>query len=222
MTLRLPFILLAAILLPISAHPAQGAGKPGTGIALRLLACEVTKEQPKVFFATKGSKSDVFNLPSSGLTAPMKVSERAVELRAADDNALLSSIALPSQGDSFAVLLAPQEPSGFVPTVIRLDDDSFKPGDYCFINCSDKTVVVKLGGKDVVVDAGDAVKARPDKPVHNHYYNVTMSTHGESGDKIFASTRWPLNHAVRSFIILQSKPGGRITYRSVEESVERR
>ncbi|MEX1113996.1 MAG: hypothetical protein WEB53_02025 [Akkermansiaceae bacterium] len=221
MTLRLPLIFLTTISLLLCAHPAL-ARKSETSITLRLMACEVTKEQPKVFLETKDSKSDAFDLPSSALTASMEVSGRAVELKAADGNALLSSIALPDQGASFAVLLVPQEPSGFLPIVVRLDDESFKPGEYCFINGSDKTVVVKLGGTEVVVDAGNAVKAHPTEPVHNHHYNVTMSARSDSGDKLFASTRWPLNNAVRSYIMLLSKPGGKINYRSVDESVEKR
>lgn len=199
------------------ALPAQAAGKAKTGIVLRLLACEVTKEQPKVFLETKESKSDVFDLPSSGFTAPMPVSGHVVALKAPDSDIPLSNINLPGQGDSFAVLLAPQETSGFVPTVVRLDDDSFKPGDYHFINCSGKTVVLKLGGTEVVLDAGNAAISRPTEPVHNHHYIVTMSTRGDSVDKVFASTRWPLNPAKRVFVMFLTQPNGRVTYRAVDE-----
>jgi hypothetical protein len=217
LTLRLPLLFLATICLPFSAHLAQGAGKAEKGIHLRLMACEVTKEQPKVFLETKDSKSDVFDLPSSGFTAPMPVSGRAVALKAVGDDVPLSEIELPGQGDSFAVLLAPQEPSGFAPTVVRLDDDSFKPGDYHFINCTEKTVVLKLGGTEVVLEAGNAVMSRPTEPVHNHHYMVTMSTRDDSADKIFASTRWPLNQPKRAFVVFFTQPNGRVTYRAVDE-----
>lgn len=216
LTPRLPLLFLATISLLFAAHPDQGAAK-AKGIHLRLLACEVTKEQPKVFLETHDAKSDVFDLPSSAFTAPLSVSARSVALKAPDNDVPLSNIELPGQGDSFAVLLASQEPSGFIPTVVMLDDDSFKPGDYHFINLTEKTVVLKLGGTEVVLEAGKAATSRPTEPVHNHHYNVTMSTRGDSVDKIFASTRWPLNQTKRAFVIFFAQPNGRVTYRAVDE-----
>lgn len=217
MIYRLPLLLLATISLPFSAHFAQGAGKSGKGIHLRLLAYEVTKELPKVFLETKDSKSEVFDLPSSAFTAPLPVSGRDVAIKAPDNESPLSNINLPGEGNSFAVLLASQEPSGFVPTVVRLDDPSFKPGDYHFINRTEKTVVLKLGGAEVVLEAGQAVTSRPTDPVHNHHYIVTMSTRDDSADKVFASTRWPLNASKRAFVIFSAQSSGRISYRAVDE-----
>jgi hypothetical protein len=214
MIYRLPLLLLATISLPFSAHFAQGAGK---GIHLRLLACEVTKELPKLFLETKDSKSEVFDLPSSAFTAPLLVSGRGVAIKAPGNDVPFSNINLPGQGNSFAVLLASQESSGFVPTVVRLDDPSFKPGDYHFINRTEKTVAVKLGGSEVVLEAGDAVTSRPTDPVDNHHYIVTMSTRNDSADKVFASTRWPLNASKRVFVIFSAQPSGRVTYRAVDE-----
>lgn len=217
MTPRLPLLLLVTISLLFSDHPTQGAAKAKKGIHLRLLACEVTKEQPKVLLETKESKSDVFDLPSSAFTVPLPVSGRVVVLKAPGNEAPLSNIELPGQGDSFAVLLASQKPSGFVPTVVRLDDASFEPGDYHFINCSEKIVVLKLGGTEVVLEAGNAATSRPTEPVHNRHYNVTMSTRDDSADKIFASTRWPLNQTKRAFVVFFTQPNGRVTYRAVDE-----
>jgi hypothetical protein len=214
MTHRLPIHLLAALSLSIAVQTAKSAEG---SVTLRLLACVVTKEQPKVFLETKDSKSDVFDLSSSGFTAPMPVSGRVVALKAPGNDVSLSNIELPGQGDSFAVLLAPQENSGFIPTVVRLDDDSFKPGDYYLINCSEKTVVLKLGATEVVLEAGKAVTSRPTEPVHNHHYVVTMSTRDDSAEKIFASTRWPLSPAKRAYIIIFTQPNGRVTYRAVDE-----
>ena len=217
MTSRLPLLLITTICLACSAHFARGSAKAKTGIVLRLLACEVNKEQPKVYLETKKSKSDAFELQSSGFTAPIPVAGRAVSLKAVGNDVALSNIELPGQGDSFAVLLALRKPSGFVPNVVRLDADSFKPGDYHFINATEKTVVLKLGGTEVVLKAGDARTSRPTEPVHNHHYMVTMSTRGDSADKIFASTRWPLNQSKRAFVIFFTQPSGRISYRAVEE-----
>ena len=217
MTLRQSLHLFASLILPLSAPMAQGAEK---GITLRLLACAVTKEPAKVFLQTKDSKSEGFDLPSSAFSEPVAVFARSVELKAPDNDVPLCSITLPAEGKSFAVLLAQEKPAGFVPTVVRTDDASFKAGDYYFINRSANTVVLKLGGTEVVLEAGNAVKSRPTEPVHNHYYNITMSSRSDSGDKIFASTRWPVATNIRSYIVFLTGSGGKTSYRAVDEFVE--
>lgn len=219
MTLRLPLLFLAAFFLQVSTRPALGADKPEKGIALRLLACEVTEEAPKVFLETKDGKSDDFDLPSSAFTAPMKVSCREVMIKAPGNDVPLSAITLPDQGHVFAVLLAPKEPEGLKPTIIRLDDDSFKPGDYYFVNCSKEKLVLKLGDTEVVIEAGESLKSRPSGPIGGGFSKVTMSTRGESGDKVFASTRWPVDESKRGYIVFLSGPGGRVTYRSIDEFI---
>lgn len=217
MTLRLPLLFLAAVFLHISSPSARGDGKPEKGIVLRLLACEVTKEVPKVFLETKDGRSDELDLPSSAFTAPMAVSRREVVLKAAGNDVPLSDITLPDQGRVFAVLLAPKEPEGFTPTVVRLDDNSFKPGDYHFINCSKESVVLKLGDTEVVVQSGESVKSRPSGPVGSGFCKITMSTRGESGDKTFASTRWLMANPKRGYVIFTARSNGKITYRAVDE-----
>jgi hypothetical protein len=220
MTLRLPLLLLTVICLPCAIPNARGAGKSEKGIMLRLLACEVTKEPAKVFLQTKESKSEVLDLPSSGFSEPIVVSARSVELKAPDNDVPLCSLTLPAEGKSFAVVLASEKPAGFVPFVVRLDDDAFKAGDYFFINRSAKTVVLKLGGTEVVLEAGKAVNSRPTEPVYNHHYNITMSDRGDAGDKIFASTRWQAGNANRGYVIFLTGSNGKTTYRSVDQSVD--
>ncbi len=220
MTLRLPLLLLSVISLPFSAPTAAAAGEAGKGITLRLLACEVSQEPAKVFLETKDSKSDVFDLPSSAPSEPMALSARSAELKAPDNNVPLCSITLPAEGKSFAVLLAPEKPAGFAPFVVRLDDDSFKPGDYFFVNASGKTIALKLGGTELILEAGNAAKSRPSEPLRNSFYNVTMSTRGESGDRPIASTRWPLEHPNRTYIIFLTNARGKTTYRAVDEPLE--
>ena len=217
MTLRLPLHFLAALILPLSSPMVQGAEK---GITLRLLACEVTKEPAKVFLETKDSKSEVVDLPNSAFSEPIAVSARSVELKAPDNDVALCNITLPAEGQSFAVLLAPEGTSGFVPTVVRTDDASFKAGDYYFVNRSANAVVLKLGAAEVVLDAGSSVKSRPTEPVHNHHYIITMSSRSESGDKVFASTRWPVETSTRSYIVFLTGSNGRTNYRAVDEFVE--
>ncbi|MCU0749242.1 MAG: hypothetical protein MUF13_06820 [Akkermansiaceae bacterium] len=217
MILRLPLLFLVAILLHISTRPVQGADKPGKSIALRLLACEVTQDPPKVYLETTGGKSDEFDLPSSAFTAPIEVSHREVVLKAPGNDVPMSDIIIPDQGRTFAVLLAPKDPEGFTPTVLRLDDNSFKPGDYHFVNLSKETLVLKLGDTEVVVEAGASVKSRPSGPLGSGFCKVIMSTRSESGDKIFASTRWLMANPKRGYVIFTARSNGKITYRAVDE-----
>jgi len=213
MNIRLPLIFLTVISLSFSAGKVQGAGK----IKLRLLACEISKEPAKVFMETKGSKSEVFDLPSSGLSGPISVSDRSVVLKAPDKDAPLCTITLPAEGDSFAVLLKTEDPAGFVPAVVRLDDDSFKPGEFYFVNHAPKTVVLKLGETELVLEAGNTEKSRPTGSAGNPFYSITMSVRADSDDKIFASARWPVENDNRSLVIFLTAPTGRMIYRTVEE-----
>jgi hypothetical protein len=220
MILRLPLLLLTGICLPCAIPDARGAGKSEKGIMLRLLSCEVAQEPAKVLLQTKESRSEALDLPSSGFSEPIAVSARSVELKAPDSDVPLCNITLPAEGKSFAVVLASEKPAGFVPFVVRLDDDSFKAGDYFFINRSAKTVVLKLGGTEVILEAGKGVKSRPTEPVHNHHYNITMSDRGDAGDRIFASTRWLAENGNRSYVIFLAGSNGKTIYRSVDQSVD--
>ncbi|MCU0752480.1 MAG: hypothetical protein MUC40_05555 [Akkermansiaceae bacterium] len=218
MNLRLPPLLLAIVCLPCLAPLSKGAEKAGDEITLRLLAGDKNKEPRKVSLEWADSTSANFELPATALSAPVKVSGRSLVLKAPDNEVPLCNITLPDQGRSFAVILAPQKPEGLLPFVVRLDDsDAFKQGDYCLVNASGKTLVVKLGGTEVVLETGNSAISRPTDPVHNHHYNITMSTRGEAGDKTIASTRWPMNHPNRTYVIFQTNDSGRTTYHAVDD-----
>ena len=214
MTIRPSLHFLAALSLSISVQTARSAGE---SVTLRLIACEAAGQPVKVYLETKDSKSGVFDLPSSAFSQPVGVSARSVELKAPDNDAPLCGITLPAEGKSFAVLLAPEKSSGLVPFVVRLDDNTFKAGDYFCVNHTEKTVVLKLGATEVVLEAGKAVTSRPTEPVHDHHYNITMSTRHDSAERIFASTRWPLHQPGRAFVVFLTQPSGRVTYRAVDE-----
>lgn len=220
MTICRTLLLLAIICLPIATPNARGADKSEKGIILRLQACETSKEPAKVFLQAEDFRSEVLDLPSSGFSEPIAVPTRSVELKAPDSDAPLCKIALPAEGKSFAVVLASDNPAGFVPFVVRLDDDSFKAGDYLFINRSTKTVVLQLGSTEVIVEAGVCVKSRPTEPINDNYFNITMSDRSELGDEIFASTRWPAENTNRGYIIFQTGSNGRTIFRSVDQSVD--
>lgn len=220
MTLRLP--LLLAVLIPhFSAQPVEAAdNKSEKGITLRLLACEKTLEPAKIQLEAKGSKSEAIDLPPSGFSEPIAVAARSVAVMTPDNDVPLCSLTLPAEGRSFAVVLAQEKPAGLVPFVVRLDDDSFKAGDYFFINRSAKSVVLKLGATELVLEAGAATKSRPTEAGENHYYNIAMSERDDAGDKPIATTRWPVANSNRSYVIFLTGPNGKTIYRGVDLSVD--
>lgn len=220
MTLRLPLLFLVALTLPLSAQKTKPSGKAESGITLRLLADVVPEGQTKVFLQTDSAKSAEVDLPTAVLSAPIVVSARSMVLRAADKEQPLCAITLPAEGKSFAVLLAPEKPTGYVPFFVRLDDSSFKPGDLFFINRSEKTVVLKLGGTELVLEAGKTVKSHPTNAVDNNYYDVVISERDAAGDKLISSSRWPVDVHLRSYIFFSTNAKGRTTYRAVDEYLE--
>jgi hypothetical protein len=214
MTLRQSLFFLAMIILPFCARKAVAAEN---GISLRLITCEVSEELPKVYLESNGSKSVVSELPASAFSAPIPVSADEVKLMAPKNEIPLCSIKLPKKGKSFAVFLAPGKETRFTPFVVRLDDDAFKPGDFHFLNTSSKTLLMKLGGTELVIESGESAKSRPTEPVNGRYYPVIMSVRDDTGDKAIASTRWPLENDRRSYIIFLEGKDGKISYRAINE-----
>ena len=219
MSLRLPLCLLAALTLPLAAQKSKSSGKSESGLTLRLLADAVPEGQGKVLLQSEASKSDPLDLPTAALSEPIAVSARSVVLKAADKDSPLCTITLPPEGKSFAVLLAPEKPAGYIPFVVRIDDNTFKAGDLFFINCSAKTLVLKLGGTELVLEAGKTVKSHPTDPVDNAYY-VDISERDPAGDKVITSSRWPVDTHLRSYVFFSTNARGRTTYRAVDEYLD--
>lgn len=219
MTLRLPLLLLAVLTIPVSAQRTKSSGK-SENISLRLLAGEVPEGQAKVVLVTADTKSAPLDLSTSALSEPVVVPARSTVLKAADKDDALCTITLPPEGKSFAVLLSPQKPAGYVPFVIRLDDQAFKAGDVFLVNRGAKTVVLKLGASEVVLESGKSMKTRPTNPIDNSYYDISIRERDAAGEKLIASTRWPVDLHLRSYLFFTTDGNGRTTYRAVDEFVE--
>lgn len=217
MSLRLSLLILVGLGQPLSAQNAKPAAKAESGLIVRLLAQEVSNPQGKVRVLTDAAKSEAIDLPTTALSVPISVASRSLRLQLADNDVMLCSITLPDQGKSFGILLTPEPPAGFVPVVVRLDDPSFKIGDVFFINRAQKTAVIKLGGTELVLEPGKSAKARPTNAVENAYYDVVISERDAKGDKLIASSRWPVDANLRSYVFLTTNPRGRISYRAVDE-----
>ncbi|MEO5716881.1 MAG: hypothetical protein ABIT37_25600 [Luteolibacter sp.] len=214
--------LLSAAILPLSAQKAKAAQKPDksdNGITVRLVASDVQEGQEKVFIQTDEKKSEPLDLPTNRLSDPVAVAGRSIVLKAVAGEAALCNVTLPGEGRSFVVLLAAEKPTGYASVVVRADDPDFKAGDVFFLNRSTKTLVMKLGGTELVIEPGQSAKSRPTTAVDN-MYQVLISERDTAGDKLISSTRWPAEDAARSYVFLTTDDRGRTIYRAVTEHLE--
>jgi hypothetical protein len=209
---RLTLLLCIALAMPVSAQKAKPSGK----VSVQLLAGSVPEGLGKVFLQTESAKSAEFDLPTATLSEPVTLSARSMALMTVGKEAPLCKVTLPTEGKSFAVLLAPEKPEGYVPFLVRLDDQSFKAGDVFLINRSEKAVVLKLGGNEVVIEAGKSVTTRPTEPVDGAYF-VTISERNAAGDKLITSTRWPMDDQLRSYLFFSTNEKGKTVYRAIDE-----
>jgi hypothetical protein len=216
MSLHLPLLVLTTLALPLVAQTV----KSESGLTLRLLAAEVPEGQEQVILQSADSKSAPVDLPTATLSKPIEVSARSLVLKPVGNDEPLATITLPSAGKSFAVLLCPEKPAGFTSFVVRTDDPAFKAGDVFLINGTTKTLAVKLGGTELVLDAGKASTSRPTQPVDGAYFEIDIHTREDTGDKPVTSSRWPVDTHLRSYVFFSTNARGKINYRAVDEFVE--
>lgn len=196
---------------------ANGSSASDGSITLRLLLCEDGVDSPNAYLMSKDRKSDAFELSSSSFTKPIKIPDRVIALKDSETHDSLAEIELPDQGASFVVFLAFKENNRFTPKIIRMDGDSFKPGDYFFINSTSETLVLNLGDTEIVIEPGLFTKARPGGSVDSGFYKIAMGTRSDDELKIFATTRWLSANPNRGYIIFTTRPNGKITYRAIDE-----
>lgn len=213
-------LLLAAIVLPVSAQTEGPLKKSDKEVQVKLLAEQFPPELGKVVLQFEKTQSQAIELPTNRLSDPVAVSSRSLSLRLVDKPVALCQITLPEQGKSFAVILVTAKPSGFKPIVMRTDDPSFKAGDVVFINRSEKTILGKLGATALVLKPGESTKSRPNGAVEETYYDVAFAIRDEAGDKLISSSRWPVEQDLRSYLFFFTNAEGRTTFRAVDEYLE--
>ncbi|MEO5917703.1 MAG: hypothetical protein ABIS50_25960 [Luteolibacter sp.] len=216
MSLRL-FILLLALLSPAIAQEKPPSKSAAGNLQVRLLAEVVPENLGKVFLLLGETKSAEFELPANFLSDPVAVSSRAMVLKTINKEVSLCTIALPEQGNSFAVILVTAKPAGYKAIVVRTDDPTFKAGDVFFINRSEKTVLGKLGTSPLILKPGETEKSRPTGAIDNTYYDIAFATREESGDKLLSSSRWPIDNQLRSYLFFFTNAQGKTTFRAVDE-----
>jgi hypothetical protein len=70
-----------------------------------------------------------------------------------------------------------------------------------------------------VLESGKSAINRPDGPKEKGYYDIAFATRQENEDRIFSSSRWPIDDQIRSYLFFLQEESGRITYRAVDEFI---
>ena len=208
-------LALSATILPLLAQADGPDKKPE--LEVKFLAEQFPPSLGKVYLTDEKTRSEPFELPINTLSEPVPAPARTFDLKLSTSNVSLSRIVLPDQGKSFAVILVTAKPAGFKALVVRTDDPSFRPGDVFFINRSEKTILGKLGTTPLVLKPGESKKDRPVGPVDDTYYDIAFATRDETGDKVFSSSRWPIDNDLRSYLFFFTNAQGKTTFRAVDE-----
>lgn len=194
---------------------ALGEKKPR--LLVKLLAVVVPENLGQVYLLSGDTKTNAFDLPANHVSDAQFVSQRSITLQTLNKDLPLCSISLPEGGKEFIVVLSPAKPSGYRSIVVRTDDPGFRRGDVFFLNLTTKTVLGKLGTRPLVLEPGKSALNRADGPKEKGYYDIAFATRLENEDRLFSSSRWPIDDQIRSYLFFLEDPTGRITYRAVDE-----
>lgn len=187
---------------------------------VRLLAAQPAAGVNEIVLVAEKKRSEVFPLPLNGLSTPLEAPARAFAVKAADGDAPLAQVALPTAGKSFIVLLIPAAEKTFTGVVLAADGKGFRPSDMYFHNSSARTVVGKVGTVAFTLEPGKGRVVRPAGALPEKLYEVAFHVRDEKGDRTISETRWPVDAQLRSYVFFFDKPGtDRVDYRAVEEFV---
>ncbi len=110
MTFRILCLLLACVT-PLPGQEESATKKKNSGIQLTFMAETVPDKLGKVFLLTGETRTEAFELPSDYLSDPVQVAERVMILKTEQKEIPLSTINLPEDGKSFAIILLAAKPA---------------------------------------------------------------------------------------------------------------
>jgi len=216
------FRLLAVLLVTLTAtvaRPPKGSKSADGGLQVQFLT-EQTSEKPDQAFLSFGeAKSKSFALPSAQLSEPIAAAARLMVLKSVENESPLCTITLPEAGNVFVVLLLGEKAAGYSPVIVRSDDPAFKAGDVFFVNLIERTVIGRLGDTQFELKPGETCKNRPGGAGAKPFYDITFATRENGEEKLFHSSRWPVDRDLRSYIFFSTNAKGRHTFRAVDESL---
>jgi hypothetical protein len=209
-------LLLGLGFLSVS-HGQNALGEKKPRLLVKLLAVVVPENLGQVYLLSGDAKTAAFDLPANNVSDAQAVSQRSITLHTINEDLPICSISLPEGGNEFIIVLSPTKPSGYRSIVVRTDDPGFRRGDVFFLNLTTKTVLGKLGTRPLVLESGKSAMNRADGPKEKGYYDIAFATRQENEDRLFSSSRWPIDDQIRSYLFFLEDPTGRITYRAVDE-----
>lgn len=198
-----------------SSHAAE-RGKP----EVRFLAERAPETLGPIVMVAGESRSEPFDLPINSLSPPIEAPARTFGLRPESKELALASVTLPESGSSFIVILIPSPTQGFTPVVLASDDPKFRPGDVCFYNHSDKTVLGYVGSAKFTLGPAKSTILRPTGARPEKFYDVGFGVREKEGARALSTTRWPVEDTIRSYVFFFINPKTkRIDFRAVDEFV---
>lgn len=211
------FVFLLGLALLGSVNAQEPAAEKKPALQVKLLAVTAPPDLGQVYLLSGDVKSAAFDLPMNNVSDAIAVTQRAFSLRTVNKDLPLCAIELPEAGKEFIIVLSPAKPAGYRSVIVRTDDPSFRRGDVFFLNLTTHTVLGKLGTRPLVLESGKSAINRPDGPKEKGYYDIAFATRQENEDRIFSSSRWPIDDQIRSYLFFLEEESGRITYRAVDE-----
>lgn len=211
------FLLGLIFLSNLSAQNPAAEKKPA--LQVKLLAVTAALDLGQVYLLSGDVKSPAFDLPMNNVSDAIAVTQRAFSLKSVNKDLSLCAIELPEAGKEFIIVLSPTKGASYRSVIVRTDDPSFRRGDVFFLNLTTHTVLGKLGTRALILESGKSAITRPDGPKEKGYYDIAFATRQETEDRIFSSSRWPIDDQIRSYLFFLQEQNGRITYRAVDEFI---
>ena len=212
------FLFLLACCLPLSAQD-KAAENP----EIRFAAERLPKGLGEVVMVAGETQSDAFRLPKNNLSVAQKAPGRQFVIVPTGSQTKLATVKLPEAGMDFVVLLVVgDETSPFRPVVIPAKDASFKPGDVYMVNASKtKTVLGQVGTTKFVIAPAKGQVVRPaGAEGEGRFYNVLLGVREATGNKVFSTSRWPVDERMRSYVFFYDDPKRKsVDFRAIDEFV---
>lgn len=193
----------------------------GGKLEIRFLAERVPPGFGQFYMVAGEVRSAPFEMPSKYLSEPFAPPAREFQIRSGEPEITLCSIRLPEKGASFVAILIPDPKGGYRSLVIRSDDPDFRPGDICFYNHTDQTILGFVGSVNFSLDSSSHKVLRPTGARAENFYDVGFGIRKEDQDRVLSTTRWPVDPMIRSYVFFYLNPAtNRLDYRAVDEFVE--
>lgn len=213
--------LLSLVCLLSFVGPVAGETS-ARGIAIRLFAVALARDQGPVTVLVGQSRGPSFEIPTRNLSQPQIVTARdflLVSAAVSKETPVrpLAKVHLPDEGSDFRIILVPAPDGTYQAVVVRGDDPKFACGDAFFINLSTHDILGNLGSTRLNLKSSDREILRLTGAESGGFFEVKFARFENAKLLPVAETRWPVLRNNRSYIIFHNGKNDRPTYRAVDE-----